>query len=697
MNTTTLLPKTLLIELGTEELPPKSLKKLGLAFAKSVFDALSETQLVTSDSKYQWFAAPRRLAVSIPNIASKQPDQSVERRGPAVQAAFKEDGSATPAALGFAKSCGVEIDQLDRVKTDKGEWLYFKQQVEGKKADELIQSAIETAIKQLPIAKRMRWGNRDVEFVRPVHWLVALHGNTVIPAKTLDLDASNTSSGHRFHSDVALIIDNADKYREILEDKGYVIADFSQRQNMIKEQITSLAESISGEIENDQDLLDEVTGLVEYPHAILGSIDSRFMSVPQESLISSMRDHQKYFHIVDANGKLMPYFITVSNIDSKDVERVRSGNERVLRARLSDAEFFWNTDQKIKLEDRLRPLENVLYHIKLGSVADKAKRMESLSGDIASLIGANNTIAARGGLLAKADLVSSMVGEFSDLQGIMGRYYADKDGEDKIVGECIEQHYWPKFAGDQLPHSAEAQAVSLAEKLDSLVGIYGVGEVPTGDKDPYALRRAALGILRILIEKKHAIGLPELIHSATSAYAKQGIEIDKESQIKIISFIQERFKAFYQTEGIATKLINAVLACQPEKPIDFDARLRALQNFAELPEASELAAANKRISNILKKANSEDLTSVDSSLFSDEAELSLAKAIDSVAQKSHVLFEQGDYTEGLKLLATLRDSVDGFFDNVMVMTDDIRVKNNRLSLLKQLQGLFLRVADISII
>ena len=691
--------KTLLIELGTEELPPKSLKKLGLSFKQTILDALQEAEL-TKESECRLLAAPRRLAVQIPNVASTQPDQIVERRGPAVQAAFKDDGSATPAALGFAKSCGIDIDQLNRMKTDKGEWLFFKQTVPGKSINALLQNIVAQAIKKLPIAKRMRWGNSDAEFVRPVHWLLSLHGSDLLSAEILELTASNNTVGHRFHSETAIEVKSADDYVEDLEKKGYVIVDFDQRQKMISAQIEKLAASVNGQIEPDQSLLDEVTGLVEYPHAVLGNIDERFMAVPQESLISSMRDHQKYFHIVAENGKLMPYFITISNINSKDINRVKSGNERVLRARLADAEFFWQTDQKTSLEDRLPALENVLYHIKLGSVANKAKRLEKLAGKIAKLIGANANIAQRGGKLAKADLVSNMVGEFSDLQGIMGRYYADIADEDTLVGQCLEQHYWPKQSGGKLPISNESQAVSLAEKLDTLVGIYGIGETPTGDKDPYALRRAALGILRILIEKNHSVALTNLISLAANAYADQNITIDGEMQNNIKTFIQERFKAFYKTEGIATSHINAVLACQPDKPLDFDARVRAIKDFSSLSEASELAAANKRISNILKKLEPSDLAklgAVDLTLLQDKAEIQLHDAIKNIETDCISLFANGDYDQGLKLLATLRDSVDAFFDQVMVMADDEKLRNNRFSLLQGLQKLFLEVADISVL
>ena len=694
-----MITKTLLIELGTEELPPKSLKKLGEAFKNSILESLREAEL-TQETDCKLLAAPRRLAITVTRVAEKQPNQEVERRGPAVQAAFKEDGSATPAALGFAKSCGVELDQLDRLKTDKGEWVYFKQTVAGKNIAEIIQDVLDKAIKQLPIAKRMRWGDKEVEFVRPVHWLLALFGDEVLPAEVLESSSDNTSKGHRFHSQGCIKISSASNYVSELESNGHVIVDFNQRQAMIKQQINELASSVSGHIEDDSSLLDEVTGLVEYPHALLGAIDQRFMDIPQESLISSMRDHQKYFHIVDANGKLMPYFITISNISSKDVDRVKSGNERVLRARLSDAEFFCQTDQNTPLEERLPALENVLYHIKLGSVANKAQRLETLASEIAIQINANNEIAGRGGKLAKADLVSNMVGEFSDLQGIMGRYYADKGGEDTLVGECIEQHYWPKQSGGQLPISLEAQAVSLAEKVDTLVGIYGVGEIPTGDKDPYALRRAALGILRILIEKKHALTLSQLIELAANTYASQGIQIEAKTQTNIIEFIEERFKAFYKMDGIATNQINSVLACRPDKPLDFDARVRAIKDFSNLKEATELAAANKRISNILKKlepSQASQLGKVNPSLLEEDAEKQLNEAINNVEKDSLSLFEQGNYKQGLKLLATLSDSVDSFFDNVMVMAEDTKTRNNRLSLLKQLQGLFLRVADISVL
>lgn len=697
-NQTDINKSTLLIELGTEELPPKSLKKLGEAFSSAIFESLLEAQIVDTPCEanlgFTSYAAPRRLAIAIPNVAEKQATQNAERRGPAVQAAFKEDGSATPAALGFAKSCGTEIDQLSRLKTDKGEWLYFEQKVEGKPAIELINDAIDVSIKKLPIAKRMRWGAGSAEFVRPAKWLTVLHGDTVLPISVLGIDSSNTSRGHRFHSDGDMVIPHADDYADSLEKNGTVIAHFDLRQTQISEQIATLAKSVNGNIVDDQALLDEVTGLVEYPNALIGKIDDEFMSVPQECLVSSMRDHQKYFHLVDDSGKLLPYFITVSNIKSKNPAQVISGNERVLRARLSDAKFFWDTDKKSTLASRTQKLESVLFHKKLGSIANKVSRLTQVAKTIAKDINADVSIAERGAQLAKADLVSDMVGEFPELQGVMGHYYADHDNEPQLVGECIEQHYWPKFAGDQLPNSPESQSVSLADKLDGLVGIFAAGEIPTGDKDPYGLRRSALGILRILIEEKLTLSLPALVATSAESYSSQGINVSEEQQQQIVNFLFERLRAYYQPQGISTNRINAVLACRPESPLDFDHRLRALNEFMALEEATNLAAANKRISNILKKTDAIS-GEIDTSLLEDGAETVLAHSVADSEKTVIALFNSGDYNGGLKQLATLKDAVDTFFDGVMVMAEDEEIRTNRLRLLKKLQNLFLRVADIS--
>lgn len=695
--------QTLLIELGTEELPPKNLLVLAKAFQHSLANSLAEAQIIESTTDTRFLATPRRLAFMANNAVSKQADQAIERKGPAVKSAFKDDGSPSPALLGFAKSCGANIDDLEKRETEKGEWLFFKQTVAGKPITEIVQAALDKAIKALPIAKRMRWGASNTEFVRPVHWLVAMHGNSVLEIEALALKASNTSKGHRFHSDKhnngEIIIASADDYQQTLLTKGNVSADYNERKADIKAKIDALAKSVGGFIEDDEDLLNEVTSLVEYAKPIIGNIDERFMSVPQESLISSMRDHQKYFHVVDDNGKLLPHFITVSNIESSDENRVRFGNERVLRARLSDAEFFWETDKKTTLIDRIPTLENVLYHIKLGSLANKVSRLETIAFKLADLFGADKALSARAAKLAKADLNSNMVGEFSDLQGIMGKYYAQFDGEDTIVADAIEQHYWPKFAGDKLPKTNVAQVVSIADKLDSLVGIHGVGEIPTGDKDPYALRRASLGILNILTSYNHALKLSDLVSIAANTYKQQGIDINTTAQAEIISFIQGRYKPYYQSRNYGTALINAVAASGMNSPVDFAARIAALDVFEDYPEAKDLAAANKRIGNILKKIDNTNALegSIDTTLLEAGAEQNLANAIDTVAADASQFFDNGDYEQGLQKLAILRDPIDAFFDNVMVMTDDEAIKTNRLKLLKKLQGLFLRVADLSIL
>lgn len=691
---------TLLIEIGTEELPPKALKKLSDAFSAELLAGLLEAELITqadADTSRP-FATPRRLALSVPSVIEAQPDQTVERRGPAVQAAFKDDGQPTPAAMGFAKSCGVEVVDLERLKTDKGEWLSYNIEEKGKTLTELAPGIIDQAIRRLPIPKRMRWGNGTAEFVRPVKWVIVMHGEDVLPGRVLDVESANVTRGHRFHSDGDISLDSADNYESVLLEQGHVVADFAKRQAMILEQIQTAANSISGSVEDDQALLDEVTGLVEYPTAVLGSFSENFLVVPQECLVSSMRDHQKYFHLLDANSKLMPNFITVSNIQSKNPEQVREGNEKVLHARLSDAQFFWETDQKIKLSERVDKLASVLFHVKLGSVLDKTKRIQSLAGQLAEVMSGKRSIAERGALLAKADLVSDMVGEFDELQGIMGHYYADRDGEDKLVGECVEQHYWPKFAGDRLPISKEAQAVALADKLDSLVGIYGAGEIPTGDKDPYGLRRAALSILRILIEQQHRFALSDLVAKSAAVYSqRQGIDIDPSTQAAIVDFIRGRLTAFYQSQSIATTIINAVMACAPDSPLDFEQRLKAVDAFSRATEAADLAAANKRISNILKKQAGVISEQVDPDVLVEDAEKELFIAIEGIESDCIELFVTGDYQQGLAKLASLRTPVDNFFEHVMVMSDDAVQQQNRLALLKRMQSLFLRVADISLL
>ena len=691
---------TLLIEIGTEELPPKALKKLSDAFTNELINGLLEAELVIRSNAdlSKPYATPRRMALSVPAVIQSQPDQTVERRGPAVQAAFKDDGTPTPAAMGFAKSCGVDVEKLDRLKTDKGEWLSYNIEEKGKTLSQLLPGIIEQAIKRLPIPKRMRWGSGSAEFVRPVKWVIVMHGSDALPITLLGIESGTVTRGHRFHSEGDINISHADQYESTLLENGHVIADFSKRQAMILQQVTAAAASINGSIEDDQALLDEVTGLVEHPTAVLGEFSQGFLSVPQECLVSSMRDHQKYFHVLDDNGKLMPNFITVSNIQSTNPEQVRAGNEKVLRARLSDAQFFWETDQKTSLEARVDKLKSVMFHAKLGSVLDKTQRIQSLAGELASAMSGNRGIAERGALLAKADLVSDMVSEFDELQGIMGHYYADRENEDSLVGECIEQHYWPKFAGDKLPSSKEAQAVALADKLDSLVGIYAAGEIPTGDKDPYGLRRSALSILRILIEQKHDFSLPDLVSKSAAVYANsQDFQIDDTTQGSIVEFIRGRLTAFYQSQSIATSTINAVMACAPNSPLDFEQRVKAVSAFSDVSESNDLAAANKRIGNILKKHKETVPEQVDPSVLVEDAEKELFAAIEDIESNCIQLFDTGDYQQGLAKLASLRSPVDSFFEHVMVMSDDRAQQNNRLALLKRMQSLFLRVADISLL
>jgi glycyl-tRNA synthetase beta chain len=687
----------LLIELGTEELPPKALKNLSAAFSAEVLKGLVECDLVSANQSAQStsFATPRRLAIVVENVKSSQPQQQTQRRGPAVQAAFDQEGNPTPAATGFAKSCAVTVEELERLTTDKGEWLSFTLIEAGKSIDQLITSVIERAVKRLPIPKRMRWGEGEAEFVRPVHWLIVMYGSRRIDTQILGVQSGSVSRGHRFHSTRTLNITSASSYASTLKEQGHVIADFDQRQAMIKEQITVLAASIDAHLEPDQDLMDEVTGLVEKPMALLGEFDQRFLQVPAECLISAMRDHQKYFHLIDATGQLKANFITISNIDSSDPQRVIDGNQRVLRARLSDAQFFWDTDRKQSLESWLPKLDSVLFHVKLGSVGQKTSRVEALTAELAKQTGAKITSAVRGAKLAKADLVTNMVGEFDKLQGVMGRYYANLDGEESLVGDCIEQHYWPRFAGDHLPESHEAQVVAMADRLDSLVGIYAAGEIPTGDKDPYSLRRAALAILRILIEKKIDLGLSELVAKAAFQYAEQGFSVSTGTQAEIVNFIRGRLPAYYQNQDIDANAINAVIACSPDKPLDFDQRLQAVKEFGELDEAQDLSAANKRISNILKKHSDTPPSKVNEQLLKETAEIALYEKLEEITPAVTKLFDQGDYASGLRQLAALRSPVDNFFENVMVMSEDSSEQANRLALLKRIQQLFLRVADIA--
>ena len=688
----------LLVEIGTEELPPKALRTLGESFSHGCVTALQKVQLLADDASYKWFATPRRLGVLIQDVSSKQPDQTTERRGPALRAAFDDKGEPTQAALGFARSCGVDLNGLKRAKTDKGEWLVFRERQKGKSAKSLISSCVEQSIKQLPIPKRMRWGWFESEFVRPVHWLVILHGAEPIKANLLSVRAGTSTMGHRFHCQHPLHLSHADEYEQTLLTQGKVIADFERRKELIRKQVETLIRKKGGEPIEDDGLLEQVTGLVEFPQAMLGEFDPTYLDIPAEVLVSVMRDHQKYFHLSTHDGGLLPYFITVNNIKSATPKRVRQGNERVLRARLADAQFFWDTDRKKTLEEHGNRLSEVLFHQKLGSVGDKRQRLEQLARELAPLCNADSELCIRAAHLAKADLVTDMVGEFPDLQGVMGRYYAKHDNEHKDVAEACSSHYRPRFSGDELPHGRVSQVIALVDRLDSLVGIFAAGEEPTGDKDPYGLRRSALGVLRLLIEGKLDLDLRQLLRKAALAYRLSltaDSDIGDETIDRVFGFMMDRLQGYYFEQGFSADEIASVMAGNPAKPCDFDRRLRAVSKFRQLDAAANLAAANKRIRNILKKANREVSTDFDFGLAKDPAEQALANKLQALEHSVRAGFDKAQYEKGLDQLASLKEPVDRFFDEVMVMVEDESVRENRLALLSKLQDLFLQVADIS--
>jgi glycyl-tRNA synthetase beta chain len=690
---------SLLMEIGTEELPPKALAGLGRAFAEGCLQNLRQAQLVESQTAYRWFATPRRIAVWVAAVQRRQPDQQVERRGPSIKAAFDSTGRPTKAALGFAGSCGVEVAALGRVKTDKGEWLVYREGKKGVPASALIPDCVAEAVRRLPIPKRMRWGDLDAEFVRPVHWVVLLHGKTPVRTELLSVPSKRRTHGHRFHAPGPLSLTHADDYERLLREQGMVVADFSDRRQRIVDQVERLAESVSGQAQIDEALLDEVTGLVEWPQALLGEFDASFLTVPPEVLVSSMRDHQKYFHVTNGRGRLLPFFITVSNIKSKSPKRVRAGNERVLRARLSDARFFWETDRKQRLCDRRAALAEVMFHNKLGSVADKVARLRRLAAVIAAGAGADAALSDRAATLCKADLVTEMVGEFPELQGIMGRYYAQHDGEDQRVADAIAEHYHPRFAGDTLPGSELGRVVALADRLDTLVGIFLAGEEPSGDKDPFGLRRAALGTLRIMIDGGTDLDLEALLVETLRVYGESGAAEPVGDGIagRVFDFILERLNAHYAAQGFRQDEIAAVASRRPARPADFDRRLRAVAGFRALDEAANLAAANKRIRNILRKSTAPIPDRVNRKLLREPAERALADALSRLESEAVSAFDSGQYKQGLAALAALREPVDTFFDEVMVMTEDAATRDNRLAMLKRLHDLFLRVADISLL
>ena len=683
-----------LVELGVEELPSKALKPLSDAFTQGIAKGLEDAGI--KFGKVEAFAAPRRLAVRIRDLADAQPDKPVEKRGPAVKAAFDDSGNPTRALTGFATSLGVTPDQLDTLETDKGAWLVYRTVEQGKPTVDLMSGLVEQSLASLPIPKRMRWGARRTEFVRPVHWLIMLYGNKVIDAPIMGLTPSNKTRGHRFHCPKTLIIPTPADYEVVLEQEGYVIADFAKRREQIRAGVSALAEAeAGGKAVINEDLLDEVTGLNEWPVPLMGRFDKRFLEVPAEALVSSMEEHQKYFHVVDTNGDMLPLFITVANIESKDPSQVVSGNEKVIRPRLADAAFFYENDRKSRLEDRIERLKPIVFQEKLGSVYDKAVRVAALAKKIATAIGSDPALAERAAMLAKTDLVTEMVLEFSDLQGIMGRYYAADDGEPADVAKAMNEQYMPRFAKDSLPTTLTSCALAIADRLDSLVGLFGIGQPPSGTRDPFALRRASLGVLRIIVERELPLDLQTCCEWAAENYTGLSAENTASS---VVDYMLERFRAHYDDQGIGAEVYLAVHARRPTRPLDFDRRIKAVEAFRQLPEALALAGANKRVSNILAKQGGDSVgETINSSLLQDTAEKALATKVEQQADKVLPLFEQGDYANALQSLASLQEPVDSFFSEVMVMADDEAVRDNRLALLNRLHNLFLRVADISLL
>jgi len=683
---------TLLVEIGTEELPPKALKGLSQAFADAIKAGLTQREL--NFTALRPLASARRLAVLVEGLDEKEADKVVEKRGPSLDVAFDADGNPTKAAQGWARGNGIEVAQAERLETDKGAWLLHKQAVTGAPLAEFLPDLVAQALKQLPIPKPMRWGSSDVQFIRPVHTITMLYGDRLIAGTVLGIESGQHLQGHRFHCPEGIEIAQAADYIDIMR-RAHVVVDFQERRQTIEAMVNKQAKALGGQVVHDEALLDEVTALVEWPVALHASFDPSFLEVPKEALVVTMKDDQRYFPLEDSQGNLLPAFIFITNIESKDPQQIVQGNEKVVRPRLADARFFFESDKKVPLESRLADLEQVLFQKQLGSIKDKSDRIARLGMEISDRIQADSIAAERAGLLSKADLTSLMVSEFPETQGVMGMHYARADGESETVANAIFEHYLPRFSGDILPASPEGCAVALADKLDTLVGIFGIGQIPKGDRDPFALRRAAIGLLRIIVEKQLKLDLGDLVETAAVGFA--GRLTSNSVRDDVVDFLLARFKAFYQEQGIAADVVNAVLARRPTAPVDFDARVHAVTQFRALPEAAALAAANKRVGNILAKSDAGKDAAVNESLLQDEAEKALYAALKAAKSASEAGLKENDYGTALKALASLQAPVDAFFDSVMVNADDEALRNNRLALLKELQQAFLRIADISVL
>jgi len=688
-----------LVEIGAEEMPPKSLAALGEAFRDGLVAGLESAGLSHGAAKA--FFTPRRLAVSVSKLLDRQPEQRIERRGPPVSAAFDSAGQPTRAATAFAESCGVGLDELTRIKDAKGEFLFCRTTRAGEPAARLLPGIVEAALDGLPIARRMRWGDGTAQFVRPVHWVVLLHGDAIVPGEILGIAAGRMTRGHRFHTKKPIALRSPGGYVGALE-KGFVRADFDARRERIRAGVVAAAEAESGVAVVDAAVLDEVTALTEWPVPIAGGFDSRFLELPPEVLVATLQDHQRYFPVRGADGKLMPRFVAVANLESRDPSQVRAGNERVVRPRLADAAFFFAADRKATLASRRDALAAVTFQAQLGTLADKTARVTALATQIARVAGRDSAAAQRAAELAKCDLLTAMVGEFPELQGVMGRYYAVNDGEPSEVAAAIAEQYLPRFAGDSLPATGAGLALAVADKLDTLVGIFAIGQKPTGTKDPYGLRRSALGVLRILIETGIALDLRELIRSALDSVAADLARLGGKPPAdgladEIYDYMMERLRAWYLEAGgsITTEMFDAVLDTRPASPLDFDNRLRALAGFLQLPDAAGLTAANKRIANILRKAGEQPSPRVDPGLLTDPHERQLATEVEALRVDVERLVTARRYADALARLASLRGSVDAFFDHVLVMADDVGVRANRLALLAALSRLFLHMANLS--
>ncbi len=687
-------PRNFLIEIGTEELPPKALKSLMLAFGDNLANGVDEARLEHGD--VHTYASPRRLTVLIEKLALAQEDRKVEQKGPPVSVAFDDDSNPKPAATAFATKCGVAVEELERVATDKGEWLVFNTVEAGRSAAELMPEIIERALGSLPIPRRMRWGAGEAEFVRPVHWIVMLHGKDVVDASVMGIQAGRESRGHRYHSKGIVEIASPGKYLDTLETEGFVIADFERRRELVRSGVNDAAEQVGGNVVDGEALYDEVAALVEWPVPIVGAFDEVYLDLPREVVVSTLTGHQRYFPVADDKGQLLPHFITVANLESTDPEQVIEGNERVIRPRLADAAFFWESDRKTTLGAREEALRDVVYQRGLGSVFDKSQRIARLAAWLANELGVATKTVERAAAIAKCDLTTGMVGEFPDLQGTMGRYYALSDGEPVEVADAIAEHYQPRFAGDDLPQSQAGQVLAVAEKLDTLAGVFSIGKKPSGNRDPFGLRRAALGIVRILVECGIDVDLKAMIAKAVAEQPQGKIDAG-ELVADLYGYITDRLRGYFMDRDttLGAETFDAVMARQPASLVDFDRRLAAVQTFARLEQAESLAAANKRIANILRKAGDPRGLEVTAKRFEHDAEKALHTAVEELREKVAPMLEQRRYAEILNDLADLRDPVDRFFDDVMVMADDEAVRNNRLALLSQLRDLFLDVADIS--